>query len=150
MLNIFWFTLYQAFLSTLISIGGGWLTARLIWKYSYGKKLLLPLLSLYQVIPSTVLITILIICLGKQSFIQTLLGPFHFSLYGLQGILLCHFLLNFPFAVHQLLNGFERLPLSYQRLADSLQPSFINQIIFIEGKALFPLCKKVASIIFCM
>lgn len=101
------FTLLQAGLSTLISVGLGLPLARALARRPsfFGRGLILRLLNLPLALPSIVVIIGIIEVYGARGW----LGGF-FDIYGLQGILLAHVFFNVPLAARLLLSDLERIP----------------------------------------
>jgi len=121
------FTLYQAFLSTLLSLVIGVLLA---WALAYqshfrGRGLLVALFSSSLVLPTLIVVFGLIGIFGRNGYLNQLsLFLFDHSfgsyIYGLGGILLAHVYLNASFASRALLHSFESIPKEKYKLANFL------------------------------
>jgi len=119
------FTVYQAFLSTVLSLLVGVLLA---WALSHqsefkGRTLLVALFSSSLVLPTLIVVFGLIGIFGRNGYLnQVSLFLFDHSfgsyLYGLGGILLAHVYLNASFASRALLHSFEAIPKEKYKLAN--------------------------------
>ncbi len=129
------FTLYQALISTLLSLLLAVPVARALHRASpWGKSLFLKLSLLAFVMPSLVLVSGIVNLLGPQSnFSKALDG---WNLFGLSGILIAHVYLNFPFAVRVLYGAYQAIPESREQLADQLKLSTLQRIQHIELPAI--------------
>jgi thiamine transport system permease protein len=149
------FTLFQAFLSTLLSIFIGTLLA---WSLAhqnsfYGRDFLIALLSSSLVLPTLIVVFGIITILGNNGWInRSLLYLFDFSfensIYGLGGILVAHIYLNASFAARSLLHIFESIPKERYKLAKSLNFSIYKRFILIEFPAIKLSLKSISSTIF--
>jgi thiamine transport system permease protein len=129
------FTLYQAVLSTLLSLLLAIPVARALHRASpWGKSLFLKLSLLAFVMPSLVLVSGIVNLLGPQSLFSKAFGGW--NLFGLSGILIAHVYLNFPFAVRVLYGAFQAIPESREQLADQLKLSTWQRIQHIELPAI--------------
>ncbi len=120
------FTLYQATLSTILSLVVGVLLA---WSLSYlrfwGRDMLVAIFSSSLVLPTLVVVFGLISIYGRNGWVNSLSlslfgEDFGAYLYGLFGILLAHVYLNASYASRALLHAFESIPLEKYKLAKSL------------------------------
>ncbi len=149
------FTLYQAFLSTLLSVLVGILLA---WSLAHqprfkGRSLLVALFSSSLVLPTLIVVFGLIGIFGRNGWINQLtLYLFDYSfgsyLYGLVGILLAHVYLNASFASRSLLHTFESIPKEKYKLALSLNFTILQRFMYVEWPALRPTLLSIASTIF--
>ncbi|MCO4846012.1 MAG: ABC transporter permease subunit [Sulfurovum sp.] len=149
------FTLYQAFLSTLLSVLVGMVLAWSLAHQSHfkGRSLLVALFSSSLVLPTLIVVFGLISVLGRNGWVNQLsLYLFDHSfgsyLYGLTGILVAHVYLNASFASRSLLHAFESIPKEKYKLAKSLNFSTIERFIYVEWPALRPTLLSIASTIF--
>ena len=121
------FTLFQATLSTILSLIIGTLLA---WSLTHqphfrGRAILITLFSSSLVLPTLIVAFGIITVLGNHGWLNQLiewagghtLGSF---VYGLGGILVAHVYLNASFAAVGLLQAFESIPTDKYRLAKSL------------------------------
>ena len=149
------FTLYQAFLSTVLSLVVGVLLAWSLSHQSYfrGRSLLVALFSSSLVLPTLIVVFGLIGIFGRNGYInQISLFLFDTSfgsyLYGLGGILLAHTYLNASFASRALLHSFESIPKEKYKLAKSLNFSVLERFLYVEYPALKSTLLSIGSTIF--
>ena len=149
------FTLYQAFLSTLLSIVVG---ITLAWSLAHqqdfkGRGVLVALFSSSLVLPTLIVVFGLIGIFGRNGWINQLSvylfdHSFGSYLYGLTGILVAHVYLNASFASRSLLHTFESIPKEKYKLAKSLNFTIFQRFIYVEWPALRPTLLSIASTIF--
>ena len=149
------FTVYQAFLSTVLSMLVG---ISLAWSLAHqsdfkGRSLLVALFSSSLVLPTLIVVFGLIAVLGRNGWINQLsLTLFDHSfgsyLYGLGGILVAHVYLNASFASRSLLHVFESIPKEKYKLAKSLNFTTFQRFIYVEWPALRTTLLSIASTIF--
>ncbi len=149
------FTVFQAFLSTLISIVIGTLLA---WSLAHqnsfrGRDFLVALLSSSLVLPTLIVVFGIISVLGNNGWVNRglmyLFGhSFDNSIYGLGGILIAHVYLNASFATRSLLHIFESIPRERYKLAKSLGFSSFKRFWLIEFPAIKLSLKSISSTIF--
>ena len=154
-LELIKFTVFQAFLSTVISVLIGTLLA---WSLAHqskfrGRGFLVALLSSSLVLPTLIVVFGIISILGNNGWInRTLLYFFNYSfgnyVYGLSGILIAHVYLNASFAARSLLHVFESIPKERYKLAKSLNFSTYKRFILIEFPAIKLSLKSISSTIF--
>lgn len=149
------FSLYQATLSTLLSIVFAIPLAVSLSREPrfFGRDLLINLFSLSLVIPTIVAIVGLVSVFGKSGLINqliTLAGLPTFSIYGLQGILLAHVFFNTPLAARVLLQALENIPQEQWRLATQLGLPGQSRWRFIEWPAMRPQLVSIAILIFAL
>ncbi|WP_203140587.1 thiamine/thiamine pyrophosphate ABC transporter permease [Marinobacter mangrovi] len=124
--QVIWFSVYQATLSTGLSLLLAIPVARALHRHPRfaGRALLLRLTELSLVLPTIVAAFALVAVYGRSGWLNTALGwlglPFRWNLYGLQGILLAHVFFNAPLAARILLQGLERIPANQWRMAAQL------------------------------
>ncbi|MFK7159963.1 ABC transporter permease subunit [Marinospirillum sp. MEB164] len=143
------FTFKQALLSSLLAVGLALPLARLLVldRQLPLKAFFLRWCLLCFVLPSLVLITGLILLLGRQGWLAPLLGP-EWQIYGLQGILIAHVFLNLPLAIRLLSAQWASIPSQSWRLASQLQLSFWQQLYHVEWPALRPILAPLFGLIF--
>jgi thiamine transport system permease protein len=149
------FTIYQAFLSTILSLFVGLLLA---WALSHqtrfkGRSLLVALFSSSLVLPTLIVVFGIIGIFGRQGYLnQISLYLFDTSfgtyLYGLSGILVAHVYLNASFALRALLHSFESIPKEKYKLAKSLNFSVFKRFWYVEYPALKTTLLSIGSTIF--
>lgn len=120
------YTLLQASLSTLLSIGLAIPFARALARRRqfFGRSLLVQLSSISLVIPSMVAVFGIAAVFGRNGWLNQMLSMIGFesgySIYGLGGILIAHTFFNLPLATRVFLNVIESLPGETWRLARQL------------------------------
>ncbi|MBA1420689.1 MAG: ABC transporter permease subunit [Epsilonproteobacteria bacterium] len=149
------FTLYQAFLSTVLSLVVGVLLAWALAHQSHfkGRGLLVALFSSSLVLPTLIVVFGLIGIFGRNGYLNQLsLFLFEHSfgsyIYGLGGILLAHVYLNASFASRALLHIFESIPKEKYKIAKSLNFSVLERFLFVEYPALKSTLLSIGSTIF--
>ncbi len=133
------FTLWQATLSTILSIALAILIARSLHRRSgfIGRGLILNFLNLAFILPAITLVTGIAIIHGKNGWINKLLENIHdqslgYYLYGIFGIMLGHLAFCIPFAVRVFLSRLESIPDEMWRLTSQLELSTVNIFKIIE------------------
>ena len=149
------FTLYQAFLSTVLSLFVGVLLAWALAHQSHfrGRSLLVALFSSSLVLPTLIVVFGLIGIFGRHGYLNdvslflfdTSLGAY---VYGLGGILLAHVYLNASFASRALLHSFESIPKEKYKLAKSLHFSVWQRFLYVEYPALKSTLLSIGATIF--
>ena len=116
--RVLFFSLWQAFLSTLISVGLALLVARAFFQLGDFplRNSLLRLFGIPLVIPAVVAVLGVVSVYGSQGWI-----PLGRDLYGLNGILLAHVFFNLPLAVRLLLPAWLSIPRQHWQLGDQLR-----------------------------
>lgn len=147
------FSLGQAALSTLLSVGIGLPVARALYRRTFpGRSLLIRLAGITQVLPVIIALFGLVAVHGRQGWLGQLLAPFGITLpsylYGLGGILLAHVFFNMPLAARWLLFALEAIPAGQWRLAAQLGMPAPARWRWIEWPALRPQLMPLASLIF--
>ncbi len=127
------FTLWQALLSTLLSVLPAILVARAFASLPESplRALLLRLFALPLVVPAVVAVMGVVSVYGSDGWI-----PLGRSLYGLNGILLAHVFFNLPLAVLLLLPQWRAIPPHHWQLAAQLGMNGAQRWRFIEWPAL--------------
>ncbi|MEX0971119.1 MAG: thiamine/thiamine pyrophosphate ABC transporter permease ThiP [Paracoccaceae bacterium] len=119
-LGVLRFTLWQAALSALISVGLAIpLSAALVHRRFAGKQLLLTLLGAPFLLPVVVAVFGLLAVWGRSGWISSLLGV-PIDIYGLPGLLLVHVFFNLPLATRLILQGWAMVPPEHLRLSAQL------------------------------
>jgi len=143
--RVVFFSLWQAFLSTLLSVSIGLLVARAFIKFPRFplRKLILALFGLPLVVPAVVAVLGIVSVYGKQGWL-----PLGENLYGLTGILLAHCFFNIPLAVRLFIPTWNTIPEQHWRIASQLQFSHWQQWRHIEWPALKENVPSVCLLIF--
>ncbi len=133
------FTLWQASLSTILSIGLAIPIARSLHRRSkfFGRSLILNFLNLAFILPAITLVIGIAIIHGKNGWINKLLEnicdqSFGYYLYGILGIMLGHLAFCIPLAVRVFLGRLESIPDEMWRLTSQLELSSTNIFKIIE------------------
>ncbi|MCF6245609.1 MAG: ABC transporter permease subunit, partial [Sulfurovum sp.] len=149
------FTLYQAFLSTILSLIVGVLLAWALAHQAHfrGRGLLVALFSSSLVLPTLIVAFGIIGIFGRNGYVnQASLFLFDTSfgsyIYGLVGILLAHVYLNASFASRALLHSFESIPKEKYKLAKSLNFNVLERFLYVEYPALKSTLLSIGSTIF--
>ena len=147
-LQVVWFTVLQATLSTALSVG---LAVPVATAYSHrrfpGRVLLLRLFALPLALPAIVVILGTVEVYGRTGWISHLTG-LKLDIYGLAGILLAHVFFNLPLATRMLLQRLDAISPETWRLAAQLGFSRREHFRFIEWPALGAAIPGAASLIF--
>lgn len=167
LMQVLRFTVWQAALSTLLSLVPGLLAARALARRPrfVGRRWLLALFGLPVVLPSIVAVFGIVSVFGYQGWINQGLAwlgaPRWDRLYGLNGILLGHVFFNLPLTIRLLLPLWERIPVEHWRLAAQLNLSGWGCFRLIEWPVvrsaltgimglIFLLCATSFSVIFAL
>jgi thiamine transport system permease protein len=148
------FTLWQAGLSTLLSILFAIPVALALARRRdfVGRQWILRLMALPMGLPALVGALGLIGVWGRQGVVNGGLAAIGIeqpiSVYGLSGILLAHTFFNIPLAVRLLLGPLERLPAEYWLLSASLGMRPLSIFRFIEWPTLRRVVPGVAGLVF--
>jgi len=136
-LRILRFTLYQATLSTLLSIVLGLPVALALCRRREfpGRIWIIRLMAVPMGLPVIVGAFGIITIWGRQGVLNSALvfagADEPFSIYGLSGILIAHVFFNLPLSVRLMLAGLERIPGEYWRMAASLGMGPVSIFRFI-------------------
>ncbi|WP_343711565.1 thiamine/thiamine pyrophosphate ABC transporter permease ThiP [Kosakonia radicincitans] len=119
------FSFWQAFLSALLSVFPAIFLARALYRRRFpGRLALLRLCAMTLILPVLVAVFGILSVYGRQGWLASLWHIFglewHFSPYGLQGILLAHVFFNLPMAARLLLQALEQIPGEQRQLAAQL------------------------------
>ena len=118
------FTLWQAFLSAVISVALAVPVARALARRRFaGRGVLIALLGAPFILPVIVAVLGILAVFGRGGWVNLLLGHWGFaplSIYGLGGVLLAHVFFNLPLATRLILQGWQGIPAERFRLAAQL------------------------------
>ena len=148
------FTLLQAGLSTLLSIGLAIPVALALARRPQlpGRLWILRLMALPMGLPALVAALGLITIWGRQGLLNSLLLQAGLdepvSIYGLGGILLAHVFFNLPLACRLMVASLDRLPGEYWMLAAQLGMRPATIFRFIEWPVLLRVLPGIAGLIF--
>jgi len=131
--RVLFFSIWQASLSTLLSIGIALLVARAFAHRGAFplRALLLRLFGLPLVVPAVVVVMGVVSVYGSNGWI-----PLGRALYGLNGILIAHVFFNLPLAVRLLLPVWQSIPDHHWQLSDQLGLGQWQQWKYLEWPAL--------------
>ena len=119
------FSFGQALLSALLSLLPAVPLARALYRRRFpGRQLLLRLCAMTLVLPVLVAVFGLLTVYGRVGWLAQLCQlagiDYHFSPYGLSGILLAHVFFNLPLATRLMLQALESIPAEQRQLAAQL------------------------------
>lgn len=149
------FTFIQATLSTFISIILAVVLAKALYQTQFiGKNLLIRILSLTVVLPSLVVITGLLTVYGHTGWLAWLCDYFSInyslSIYGLNGILVAHVFLNFPFAARYCYQSLLLIPNEQKQLSQQLGFSYLQTFRYLEFPIIIKQLLPLGGLIFMM
>ncbi|SIQ76963.1 thiamine transport system permease protein [Rhizobium sp. RU33A] len=148
------FTLWQAFLSTLLSVGLALpVVSALARQPDFpGRIWLIRLMAVPMGLPVLIGALGLIGIFGRNGIVNDVLTGLGLSqpisVYGLTGILIAHVFFNLPLATRLMLSALERVPAEYWRMSASLGLSPIATFRFIEWPVLARVIPGAAGLIF--
>ncbi|MGE8105806.1 thiamine/thiamine pyrophosphate ABC transporter permease [Allorhizobium sp. NPDC080224] len=148
------FTLWQAFLSTLLSVGFALpVVSALARQPAFpGRIWLIRLMAVPMGLPVLIGALGLIGIFGRSGIVNDALSSLGLSqpisVYGLTGILIAHVFFNLPLATRLMLSALERVPAEYWRMSASLGLSPIATFRFIEWPVLARVIPGAAGLIF--
>lgn len=138
------FTLTQASLSALLSVGLAVPVARALARRRFaGRRLLIALLGAPFILPVIVAILGLLAVFGRAGWLSALLGLFGLEpvqIYGLHGVVLAHVFFNLPLATRLILQGWQEIPAERFRLAAQLDAGPLAMWRLLEA----PMLRRVA------
>lgn len=145
MRRVIGFSLWQAFLSTLISVSLAIVVARALAHFGDFplRNLILKLFALPLVVPSVVVVMGIVSVYGSHGWI-----PLGQQLYGLKGILLAHIFFNLPLSVRLLLPVWQAIPAPHWRISEQLALTQWQQWKYLEWPALRENLPGVALLVF--
>jgi len=149
------FTLFQAALSTLLSLAVGLAVARaLVYQPGFfGRRFLVMLLSVVPVLPVMTVILGIVGIYGRNGWLNEVLRSLTGSgggafLYGLAGIVLAHVYLNGAYIARTLLEAYGTIPAAHFKLAASLGLGSLRRFIILEWPALRAAAASAAVTVF--
>ncbi|MBP0437858.1 thiamine/thiamine pyrophosphate ABC transporter permease [Tianweitania sediminis] len=154
LLRLVRFTLWQATLSTLLSVLPALLVARALSRHPRfpGRQVILQLFAVPLALPAIVAALGLLALLGRAgllaSSLSVLTGGTWPGIYGLSGILVAHVFFNLPLATRLFLEALDTVPADQHRLAAQLGFTPFSTFRFIEWPALRQSLPSVAGLVF--
>jgi thiamine transport system permease protein len=148
------FTLWQAALSTLLSVAPAIFVARALARHPSfpGRGLILKLFALPLALPAIVAALGVIALYGRAGLFADMFGALTGTrwqgIYGLSGILVAHVFFNLPLATRLLLQALEAAPADQWRLAAQLGMGARATFRLIEWPALRAALPGVAGLVF--
>lgn len=151
--HVAYFSFYQAFFSTLLSVIPAIPVALALYRRRFwGRELLLRLCSITLVMPVLVGVFGLMAIYGNSGLIKHWFSGFdvisHFSIYGLSGILLAHVFFNFPYASRLLLQILETIPVEQNQLSAHLGMGAWQRFRWVEWPRLQQSLLPIAGLVF--
>lgn len=122
-----WFTLRQALLSAMLSIGAAIPVAIALQSMHAfaGRRLVLALFAIPLSLPAIAAVFGILALFGRAGWIADMAAAsdldFRPDVYGLNGILIAHVFFNMPLAVRMLTSAFDQIPADHFKLAETLR-----------------------------
>lgn len=154
LLRVVRFTLWQAALSTLLSVLPALLVARALSRHPrfFGRSLILNLFAVPLALPAIVVALATVALYGRAGYFSglfTALGGEQWpGIYGMSGILLAHVFFNLPLAARLFLEALQTVPADQWRLASQLGMGSRSAFRLIEWPALRQALPGVAGLVF--
>ncbi|MBD2781030.1 thiamine/thiamine pyrophosphate ABC transporter permease ThiP [Xenorhabdus szentirmaii] len=131
------FTFWQAFLSAVFSVIPAIFLARALYRRHFpGRTLFLRLCAMTLILPVLVALFGILTVYGQTGWLATFSQwagvEYHFTPYGIQGILLAHIFFNMPMATRLLLQSLENIAIEQRQLAAQLGMSEWQHFRFVE------------------
>ena len=155
LMRVVWFTLWQAVLSTALSVAPAIFVARALSRHPAfpGRAIILRLFALPLALPAIVAALGILALLGRAGYLA---APFSAlsggatwpGIYGLSGILVAHVFFNLPLATRLFLEALDTLPADQWRLASQLGMGPAASFRLIEWPALRGVLPGTAGLIF--
>ncbi|MBZ9978800.1 thiamine/thiamine pyrophosphate ABC transporter permease [Mesorhizobium sp. BR-1-1-10] len=148
------FTLWQAALSTLLSVGPALLVARALSRHPrfFGRAFILQLFAVPLALPGIVAALGILALYGRagyfSGFLSAVGGQGWPGIYGLSGILVAHVFFNLPLATRLLLEALRTIPSDQWRLASQLGMGARPAFRLIEWPTLRAALPGVAGLVF--
>ncbi|MCO5064642.1 MAG: thiamine/thiamine pyrophosphate ABC transporter permease [Rhizobiaceae bacterium] len=150
LLRVARFTLWQAALSTLLSVAPAILVARALSRHPSfpGRGLILKLFAVPLALPAIVAALGVLALYGRAGLFSSLWGPGWPGIYGLSGILVAHVFFNLPLATRLLLEALDTIPPDQLRLAAQLGMGARPAFTLIEWPTIRRALPSVAGLVF--
>ncbi len=155
-LRILRFTIYQAFISTVVSVAIGLPGAYILATYRFkGKKIIKAICTIPFVLPSILVVLGFVIFYGNNGLINTLLmkignleKPPLQILYTFGAVILAHAFYNFPIALGIISSFWEQLPSRYDQTAMTLGAKRWTVFRTVTFPRLIPAILSASTLIF--
>lgn len=154
LVRIAWFTLWQAALSTVLSVVPAILVARALSRHPDfpGRAFILRLFALPLALPAIVVALGIVSLLGRAGYLAAPLSRFTGEtwpgIYGLSGILVAHVFFNLPLATRLFLEAIDTAPSDQWRLASQLGMGPVPSFRLIEWPTIRAALPNVAGLVF--
>lgn len=154
LLRIARFTLWQALLSTLLSVVPALFVARALYRQPrfFGREAILQLFAVPLSLPAIVAALGVLSLYGRAGFLSDFIsGASHTrwqGIYGLAGILVAHVFFNLPLAARLFLEALSSIPADQARLAAQLGMNARASFRFLEWPALRSVLPGIAGLVF--
>jgi thiamine transport system permease protein len=154
LVRIAWFTLWQAALSTVLSVVPAIFVARALSRHPGfpGRAIILRLFALPLALPAIVAALGILALLGRAGYLAAPLSPLSGGtwpgIYGLSGILVAHVFFNLPLATRFFLEALDTLPADQWRLASQLGMGPAASFRLIEWPAMRAALPGTAGLVF--
>ena len=148
------FTLWQALLSTLLSVGPALFVARALSRHPrfFGRSFILQLFAVPLALPAIVAALGVLALYGRAGYFAGVLGSIGGQdwpgIYGLSGILVAHVFFNLPLSVRLFLEALQTVPVDQWRLASQLGMGARPAFRLIEWPTLRAALPGVAGLVF--
>ncbi len=154
LLRVTRFTLWQAGLSTILSVGPAILVARALARHPrfWGREFILQLFAVPLALPAIVAALGVLALYGRSGYFAPLFaatsGDMWPGIYGLSGILIAHVFFNLPLATRLCLASLETIPADQWRLSAQLGMGAFASFRFIEWPVLRASLPGIAGLVF--
>ncbi|GAA2834195.1 thiamine transport system permease protein [Aminobacter aminovorans] len=148
------FTLWQALLSTLLSVGPAIFVARALSRHPAfaGRALILRLFAVPLALPAIVAALGILSLYGRAGYfakpLAALTGGTWPGIYGLSGILVAHVFFNLPLATRLVLEALQTVPADQWRLASQLGMGARSSFRLIEWPAIQAALPGISGLVF--
>lgn len=147
--QIVWFSFYQAFFSTMISVISAIPIALALRRRNFfGKEYFMRALNVIMAIPALIAILGILSIYGNGGFLNSLSAIPFFSIYGLTGILLAHSFFNIPLAIRLFYHQLDNISAEEEKLALQLGMSAWRKFVLLEFPEISKNILQVISLIF--
>ncbi len=136
--RLIYFSLYQAFLSAVLSCFLAIPFALALNRHKNLKiiKLIISLCGFCFVIPTILIVFAVIKLFGNNGFYNSYFNLYENlsieTIFGIKAILIAHILLNTPFATRLFFQSLNSIPLKYYEISSSLNITFLGHLIKLE------------------
>lgn len=151
--HVIGFTFWQAFLSAIFSVLPAIFLARALYRRRFwGRTLFIRLCAMTLVLPVLVAVFGILSVYGQTGWLAKIshwIGvEYHFSPYGLKGILLAHIFFNMPLATRMLLQSLENIAIEQRQMTAQLGFNEWQQFKILEWPYLRRQILPTAALIF--